>query len=142
MGVACRRSPLPESGAFDRIVTNPDDLPSLLDTLLLATGPALLLMDDIDILDDPSGRITQVLSMVRPGLHIVAAGKNDGLRSQYGHWSQRVRRSRVGILLQPALDKDGELLGVRLPSRVHVPLVPGRGFLSSDGEVELIQAAR
>jgi S-DNA-T family DNA segregation ATPase FtsK/SpoIIIE len=141
LGVACRRSPLQESPLLDRIVTDVDAIPDLIDQALLESGPVLVLMDDVDLLDDPSGRLAQLAASGRAGLRIVGAGRNDRLRGQYGHWTQKLRSSRVGVLLQPNLDFDGELLGVKLPSRVQVAMPPGRGFLAVEGDVELIQVA-
>jgi hypothetical protein len=43
--------------------------------------------------------------------------------------------------VQPDLAADGDLLGVRLPRRLTVPLVPGRGFAVENGQATLIQLA-
>ena len=52
-----------------------------------------------------------------------------------------VRQSRSGLLLQPDLAADGDLLGVRLPRRVPVAMVPGRGFMVENGTATLVQSA-
>jgi S-DNA-T family DNA segregation ATPase FtsK/SpoIIIE len=52
--------------------------------------------------------------------------------------------SRLGLLLQPDVDLDGDLLGTVLPRRGAVaPLaaVPGRGYLVVDGRPGLVQVA-
>jgi S-DNA-T family DNA segregation ATPase FtsK/SpoIIIE len=108
----------------------------------VAAGPTLVLIDDCDALDDPGGRLAQLLTAGRPDLHIVGAGRSDVLRTLYGHWTQVLRRSKAGVLLQPNLELDGELLAARLPRRLHTELPTGRGFLVGDGRVELIQLAR
>ena len=72
---------------------------------------------------------------------MVAAGRSDDLRSLYSHWTRTVRKSRAGVLLQPNVDYDGELLGVTLPRRSPVAMTVGRGYLASGGAVELLQAA-
>lgn len=41
----------------------------------------------------------------------------------------------------PTLEPLAGLLGARLPRRLHVPLVPGRGFLVTGGELTLCQIA-
>ncbi len=77
-----------------------------------------------------------------PGIHVLAAATADALRGAYGHWTQRVRRSRLGVLLRPDLDLDGELLGVSLPRRPPVAPLPGRGYLVHDGRFEMLQCAQ
>ena len=101
-----------------------------------------LLVDDAELIDDPDQLLTRGLTSAVPGLRVVAAGRPDALRSGYGHWTQLVRRSRLGVLLQPDLLVDGDLLGVTLPRHRPVPRLPGRGYLVADGRVEMIQLAR
>ena len=83
----------------------------------------------------------RLLAAPRSDLLVVAAGRNDGLRGQYGTWLRRVRMSRAGLLLQPDADLDGDLLGVRLPRRPLVRFGPGRGYLVEAGSVEIVQVA-
>jgi hypothetical protein len=75
------------------------------------------------------------------GQHVVAAARTDDVRGGYGHWLREIRKSRTGLLLQPDLGADGDLLGARLPRRLSVPMVPGRGFLVENGEARLVQIA-
>jgi S-DNA-T family DNA segregation ATPase FtsK/SpoIIIE len=72
---------------------------------------------------------------------VVAAARIDDVRGSYGHWLREVRKSRTGLLLQPDLSTDGDLLGVRLPRRLSTPLVSGRGFLVDNGDARLVQIA-
>jgi DNA segregation ATPase FtsK/SpoIIIE, S-DNA-T family len=74
-------------------------------------------------------------------VHVMAAAHPDVLRSAYGHWVHLVRRSRLGVVLQPDVDVDGELLGAILPRRQAVPVRPGCGYLVVDGRAELVQLA-
>ncbi len=103
-------------------------------------GPALVLVDDAERVDD-DGTLRALLTESVPGVLVVAAGHPDALRSQYGHWTQLVRRSRLGVLLQPDADVDGALLGAVLPRRSSVGPQPGRGYLVVDGRAELVQLA-
>ena len=73
--------------------------------------------------------------------HIVAAGRSDDLRSLYSHWTKTLRKARAGLLLQPNVDYDGELLGVTLPRKSMVPLTLGRGYLCQSGGTTLVQSA-
>src|SRR5581483_1178818 len=72
---------------------------------------------------------------------VLAATRPDDLRGAYRHWLHDLRRARTGLLLQPDLAADGDLLGVRLPRRTCTPMRVGRGFLVLDGEARLVQVA-
>ncbi|MCL2552895.1 MAG: hypothetical protein FWE75_12230, partial [Actinomycetia bacterium] len=74
--------------------------------------------------------------------HLVAAGRADALRRTYGHWTQRARDSRCGILLAPDHDLDGDLLGTTLPRHDRLAPLPGRGYLVVDGIAGGVQVAR
>ena len=109
--------------------------------LTAAPGPALVLVDDADLVDGTTGALTALLAQGRPGLHVVAAGRNEALRAAYGHWTRPVRSSRATILLQPDRDLDGDLAGTTLPRRSIVALTRGRGYLSCGGELDVVQIA-
>ncbi|WIB13588.1 ATP-binding protein [Curtobacterium sp. MCPF17_052] len=135
-----RRSPL-ATGSFDRIAVGADEVPALLAGIRLERGPVLLLIDDAERFDDGDQSIASLLSTERPGLCVVASGRSADLRSMYSHWTRAVRKSRCGVLLQPDVDYDGELLGVTLPRRSPVALTVGRGYAASGGAVRLVQTA-
>ncbi|MBW3645459.1 MAG: hypothetical protein KY441_08150, partial [Actinobacteria bacterium] len=140
VGVCDERSPLYPLEALDAAGT----VSQLAQVLRAAPGDGrrwFVLVDDAPSVDDVDGVLGALVRSRRPGLHVVAAGRSDDLRSGYGHWTRALRQSRTGILLQPNLAADGDLLGVRLPRRVGVPLVPGRGFLVVAGEPALTQVA-
>jgi DNA segregation ATPase FtsK/SpoIIIE, S-DNA-T family len=100
----------------------------------------VLLVDDAPRVVDVEGVLAKVLGSQRPGLHLVAAGRIDDLRAGLTHWTRPVRQSRTGLLLQPNLAADGEVLQTRLPRRVASPLgSPGRGFVVNDGVPTLAQ---
>jgi S-DNA-T family DNA segregation ATPase FtsK/SpoIIIE len=100
-----------------------------------------VIVDDAPTVEDVGGVITTALRSGRAHLHVIAAGRADDVRAAYGHWLRIVRQSRAGLLLQPDLAVDGDLLGVRLPRRLAVPLVPGRGFAVESGDATLMQMA-
>jgi S-DNA-T family DNA segregation ATPase FtsK/SpoIIIE len=95
----------------------------------------VVLVDDAEAVEELDGLLK------RPGVHVVAAARADALRSLYGHWTQDVRRSKVGVLLRPDIDLDGDLVGVTLPRRAPVQMVTGRGYLAHNGELEIVQVA-
>jgi DNA segregation ATPase FtsK/SpoIIIE, S-DNA-T family len=141
VGVCDQRSPLYDLDALD--AAGPlDDLTSVL--RLADRNPDrlwIVLVDDCPLVEDAEGVLTAALRSARPGFHVIGAGRGGDLRTAYGHWSRALRQSRNGLLLQPDLTGDGNLLGVRLPRRLPVPLLPGRGFLVSAGEAGLVQIA-
>jgi S-DNA-T family DNA segregation ATPase FtsK/SpoIIIE len=106
-----------------------------------AAGPALLLVDDAETVDDDAGALRALISSSSGSVTVVTAGRADALRAAYGHWTRELRRSGVGLLLQADADLDGELLGASLPRRPPVALAPGRGWLCRPGAVEVAQVA-
>jgi S-DNA-T family DNA segregation ATPase FtsK/SpoIIIE len=107
------------------------DLPADLD---------LLLVDDAERVDDPTGRLAGLLR--RGDVRVAAAGRADAVRSAYGHWTQQVRLSRSGVLLRRHVDLDGDLLGALLPRRLASTLsATGRGVLIANGDISPIQLA-
>ena len=120
-------------------------LPEELELLAGAVGPAVeptfVLIDDADQFEDPTGVVAQLIDRALPGLVIVAAGRADPLRNNYGHWTRPLRRARLGVLLRPG-DLDGELVGATLPRRPAVPMATARGFVVNGGEADLAQFAR
>jgi S-DNA-T family DNA segregation ATPase FtsK/SpoIIIE len=141
LGVSFRASPLRDA-RLDQFFGDPGALAAWLEG---AAGepdtPRLLLVDDADLVDDPSGRLAALLQQRRPGLRVVAAGRSETLRAQYGHWTTWVRRHRTGLLLLPLADSDSELLQIALPRQGTWQARPGLGYLVSEGRAELVQVA-
>ena len=135
------RSPLRDAASVITAVTDPAMVAATLESVLAATGPQLVLVDDADTLDDAAGAFAALFDARRPDVHVVAAGRADVLRSAYGHWVAHVRRSRQGIALRPHMDLDGDLWHTVLPRRGPARFGPGRGYLVFEGAVELVQAA-
>jgi len=140
VAVAGARSPLATCAASHRVL-EPEGLRAELDDLAAQPGGLLVLVDDADLIGDEDGAMATLLGRRRPDIHVVAAGRNDSLRTLYGHWTRTVRQSRVALLLQPDLDLDGDLVGLHLPRRPSVPLSVGRGYLVGAGESDIVQIA-
>ncbi|MGV9251125.1 FtsK/SpoIIIE domain-containing protein [Streptomyces sp. NPDC003697] len=136
---APRRSPLRELPGLTALVTEYGGLEA---ALVPHAGPALLLVDDADTVEDDLGILNRWLSAAVPGRHLVAAGRADAMRRTYGHWTQHARDSRCGILLAPDHDLDGDLLGTTLPRHDRLAALPGRGYLVTDGIAAGVQVAR
>jgi DNA segregation ATPase FtsK/SpoIIIE, S-DNA-T family len=151
ISVLCgRRQTLP--GALSEVGIVHTAAESLTDVIqLLATRPAtpfndlneLILVDDSDLIDDPTGVMTKLIASRPTGVWIVASGRADTLRTSYGHWTVPLRRSRKGLALRPHLELDGELWATSLPRRAvrggTRSMPQGRGFLLDDGHTELVQ---
>ena len=108
-------------------------------TLAPHEGRTLLLVDDADTVPDGLGVIDRFIAKAGPGRHVIAAGRNDGVRRQFGLWTQRVREGRCGVLLVPDHELDGDMLGTPLPRHHRMAPLPGRGYLISDGRIEGVQ---
>ncbi len=140
VGICGSRSPLHECGELDAVGA-PGPLGGVLEAAADDQRRWVVLVDDaVDVRDD-AGRLASLLRSGRPGAHVIVAGRSDDLQRAYSHWSRPVRQSRTGILLQPDLSTDGELLSVRLPRRVSLPWVPGRGYVVSPSAIALTQVA-
>ena len=128
--------------SWHHALVSPNDMAgSCLD--VLGRGQAvLLLIDDADRLPDDGYGLAELLAQHPTGLVVVAALSNEAARSRYSHFSRQMSTSRMGLLLQPDIDIDGELFGVRLPRRSSVAMLTGRGYLVSDGSVQVVQCAR
>ncbi len=138
------RSPLAGDASIDEVVAPAavgDKLMPLVERAGGAGRLVLVVVDDAESLDDPGGVLERLSTSDLPGLLLVAAGRNDGIRTGYSHWTRPLRRSKLGVLLRPDVDLDGDILGASLPRRAPVAMVPGRGYVVNSGEAELIQVA-
>ncbi len=118
------------------------DLAGVLDALASAGESArLVVIDDAEMVDDPTGAFAALIASRVEGLTVVAAGRADSLRASYGHWTMAVRRSRLGIVMASSSDLDADLLAVSLPRRVPIAVRPGLAWMVGDGARHLVQIA-
>jgi S-DNA-T family DNA segregation ATPase FtsK/SpoIIIE len=137
-----RRSPLLASSVFDRTAGQGGEATAMLAVLRAHQGPVVMFIDDAEQFDDADGAITGLLSAARADLHVIAAGRSDILRSSYGHWAKKTLAvSKIGVIIRPNIDLDGELLGATLPRRSPVRMMTGRGYAVHNGDIELVQVA-
>ena len=134
VAVTPRRSDLGESTAVDTVV-QPQDLSGL------AGKSVLLLVDDAELVDS-GDELSRIIQERNGAVRIVAAGNADALRTKYGHWTQELRRSRIGCALRPNPTADGDLWQTQLPRGDQHSFPAGRGYLVVDGRVELVQLGR
>jgi S-DNA-T family DNA segregation ATPase FtsK/SpoIIIE len=131
-------SPLGSSDQLETVTRSVDELVDAVERGDPAR-PVLLLVDDANLVPDPTGRLEQLLAGAGPQLHAVAAGRTDDLRQAFGHWTQTVRKCRTGVVLKVAQPADGDAIGVTLPFARSYDTRPGRGYGAVDGEVEIVQ---
>ncbi|MFT4189575.1 MAG: FtsK/SpoIIIE domain-containing protein [Aeromicrobium sp.] len=137
-GLCDRRSPLRHAD-FDRVAGSSDEIPALLASLRLENKPVFLFVDDAERVEDTDQSLNNLLAASPVNLTVVAAGRGSDLRGLYSHWTKTLRKARCGVLLQPDVDYDGELLGVKIPRTAPVALTPGRGYACVSGGVALVQ---
>lgn len=142
--IGTRRSPLHDAPEVKWVVRSAEEVKEAVERIKADTAaPQLVLVDDADALeDDFEGTLAGLISTSRPDLHLVVAARPDPIRSNYGHWTARVRTSRQGLALRPNLDQDGNLLGTMFPRGGPTTFEPGRGYLVAEGVSQLFQAAR
>ncbi len=109
---------------------------------LPAGGDALLVIDDAELVNDEHGDLAELVSSRREGVTVAAAARPDALRSAYGHWTNAVRRSRLGLVMAACSDLDGDLLNAVLPRRLPIAARPGLAWMVADGDQQLVQIAR
>lgn len=133
-----------DSGRWHEVV-EADGVRALLDgpvAVLCADGvPTVVFVDDATDVDDEVDAALEELATCDPGLHLVLAVESGVARTTYGGVVHRVRRERRALLLQPDVDVDGDLAGVRLPRRGPVITPAGRGELVERGRVRRVQVA-
>jgi S-DNA-T family DNA segregation ATPase FtsK/SpoIIIE len=141
VSVAGPRSPLPGDPLAGDVIPPAAIGDRLAAAVEAAAGPVLVLVDDAEAIDDVGGVLDRLSTSDRADLLFVAAGRNDVIRSGYSHWTRPLRRSKLGVLLRPDVDLDGDILGARLPRRAPVGMVAGRGYLAAGGDADLVQLA-
>ncbi|MDP8910933.1 MAG: FtsK/SpoIIIE domain-containing protein, partial [Actinomycetota bacterium] len=150
--LAPRRSPLTALEIWDSISRGVEESEATAASLaeriasdgVGADTPLVVVVDDGDELADTIGA-SSLQAIVRAGrdanVRVVAAVERQALQRAYSGWLSELRKEQQGLLLDPDLDVDGDLLGVRLPRRTNPVFPPGRGYLVRRGEMQLIQVA-
>ena len=126
-----------------RVLTSSDPDPAdLASTLNDVVGPLVMLVDDAELLhpSDAQPLLQQVLRDGRDLTHaMVLAGTTEELLAAFRGFTADARKSRNGLLLSPEAHTQGELLGLRLPRSAVFTGPPGRGLLSTGGQLTLVQ---
>jgi S-DNA-T family DNA segregation ATPase FtsK/SpoIIIE len=108
------------------------------------SDPVLVVVDDGDELADGQAA-TAIERIVRrgrdTGVHVIASAQTHVVHRSFAGWLAELKKLKHGLILQPDVDIDGDLFGVRLPRRSVRSFPPGRGYLTRRGTVQLVQVA-
>jgi S-DNA-T family DNA segregation ATPase FtsK/SpoIIIE len=108
--------------------------------------PMLVVIDDAGELADVAAAAGPLETVVRRGrdvnVRVLMGIEVQTARVAYVQWIKEVRKDGHGILLDPDLDMDGDVLGVRLPRRARSTFPPGRGYYVEGGTSQVVQVAR
>ncbi|MFT7646440.1 MAG: S-DNA-T family DNA segregation ATPase FtsK/SpoIIIE [Candidatus Poriferisodalaceae bacterium] len=96
----------------------------------------VVMIDNAGDLEDPEGALASLATL--PDVLLVVAANTSVLRSKFSHWTDVVARARTGVVLSPAGDLDGDVLGARLgitsTNLTHgAGVTPGVGVLVAAG---------
>jgi S-DNA-T family DNA segregation ATPase FtsK/SpoIIIE len=151
--LAPRRSSLLDQEGWDTVSRGVEEcettIAALLDELLAEASepdaaPVLIVIDDAGELSEShvASSLEMILKRGRDAHVRIVASLETGQARHYAAWVRELRKDGRGILLDPNLDLDGELLGARLPRRSNAVFPPGRGYVVIDGRVGLAQVAQ
>ncbi|HLM29494.1 MAG TPA: FtsK/SpoIIIE domain-containing protein, partial [Acidimicrobiales bacterium] len=146
--VHARATPLSHAPLWAKVGRGPEGAAHLLRTLA-AVAPrigrdVLVVGDDFHELCDTEAddALSELLVVARDHpISIVLGVDNQAGRRQYSGVVPQLRKDGVGLLLQPDIDNDGDLLGVALPRSMKGPWPEGRGYFVVRGRTELVQVA-
>jgi DNA segregation ATPase FtsK/SpoIIIE, S-DNA-T family len=145
--LAPRRSPLVGLPFWTSIAEGEEACARLATELSIELGPRppfVLVIDDGDELAESAAALA-LETIVRRGrdleVRVVAVAERQAVQRAFGGWLRELRKEEHGLLLDPDVNVDGEILGTRLPRRTNPVFPPGRGYLVRRGAVELVQLA-
>jgi DNA segregation ATPase FtsK/SpoIIIE, S-DNA-T family len=148
--IGSRRSPASSSGVFDHVYLADADAADALHALASriraneVEEPTLVCLDDYSDLDDAlvGGAFSAAFGAAKRGapVRFMLASEPRALMGNWNEGAKAIRRFRTGVLLQPDIDADGDILSARLPRQLWQQYGPGRGFLVQGNSVQLIQA--
>jgi len=111
---------------------------------LVGGSPTTVFIDDGDELLDilAADALQRTMKWGRDhDVRFVVAVETHAAQRAFGGWIAEIRKDKQGVLLEPDVEVDGDLLSVRLPRR-KIAYPPGRGYLVTRGDVRLIQVAK
>ena len=139
------RTPLAAAELWSAAALDPDQCAALAGALPAEdSAPIVVVIDDGgELAEGVAGMaLESLLRRTRAEeIRIVAAVDVLAAGRAFSGWVRELRNQSQGILLAPASDADGDLLGVKLPRNPAGPWPPGRGYLVAGGVAALIQVA-
>jgi len=103
------------------------------------TGPAVVMIDDAELLRDcdASGELSRIIAFGGDsGRALVFAGEADSIGLGFGGWQVDAKRARRGCLIAPSTLPEGDLVGVRLShGQLGQAPRPGRCLLNAGNGV-------
>jgi DNA segregation ATPase FtsK/SpoIIIE, S-DNA-T family len=147
--IGSRRSPATEHLGWTHRALTDLDAADLLNQLTeqvrseQVTDPLLVCLDDYSDLDDGlvGTAFSTLFSACKRGapVRFVLASEPKSLLTNWNDGAKGIRRFRTGLLLQPDVDTDGDLLAVRLPRQLWQSYPTGRGYLVQGTSSQLVQ---
>ncbi len=147
--IGSRRSPATEYQHWTEQALTDQDAADLLNRLNddvkagLVVDPMLICLDDYSDLDDGlvGTAFASLFSSCKRGapVRFVLASEPRSLMTNWNEAAKGIRRFRTGLLLQPDVDADGDLLSVRLPRQLWQSYPTGRGYLVQGTSSQLLQ---
>jgi S-DNA-T family DNA segregation ATPase FtsK/SpoIIIE len=146
---APRRSPLRDLAGWTEIAVGLDACEELAGRLAEQVRtrsehdePILVLVDDGDEIAE--GKVATALEQVirrgrDTGVHVVGAAQTHVVHRSYGGWLAELKKLKHGLILQPDVDVDGDIFGVRLPRKSARAFPPGRGYVVRRSHIVLVQ---
>jgi S-DNA-T family DNA segregation ATPase FtsK/SpoIIIE len=117
---------------------------ALADALAAVTGPAVVVVDDAELLGDGAAghELSELISLGTGRQRaLVFAGTASDLGAGSGSWQHQAAKAGRGCLLSPQEITDADLIGTRVPRYlIGAPVRPGRGLLHlGDGVLRIVQ---
>jgi S-DNA-T family DNA segregation ATPase FtsK/SpoIIIE len=148
-----RRTPLTSDAGFASIARGAEACAEraaiLLEAVLTRTPEeehplSVIFIDDAgELADGPAAGPLETIARRGRDVNVrIVASCEAGQARGFSPFIRELRKDGNGLLLEPNVDMDGDLLGVRLPRRGSDVFPPGRGFLVADGRPLLVQVAR
>lgn len=145
--LAPRRSPLTKLDGWQSVGAGVEDCDRSAATLagsLDVERETVIVIDDATELLETAGaqNLEQIVRRGRDGrVRVIASAEIQSAHRAYAPWFRELLKEENGLLLDPQLDIDGELFGVRLPRATNAVFPIGRGYAVFRGQFELVQIA-
>ncbi|MGA9762046.1 MAG: FtsK/SpoIIIE domain-containing protein [Gaiellaceae bacterium] len=145
--LAPRRSPLTKLDGWQSVAAGVEECDrsaaALAENLDVERETVIVIDDATELLEIAGAqKLEQIVRRGRDGrVRVVASAEIQSAHRAYAPWFRELLKEENGLLLDPQLDIDGELFGVRLPRATNAVFPIGRGYAVFRGVFELVQVA-